>query len=443
MGCQINTLNVHIDRETIASFKASTKIVCYVLTIPLFLFFLIADSYYAPDHFKECVELRLLIVPLGTAAAETVRRSNSLKVIQYSLAGFAFVGGAIIATIIMITSGSESIYYAGLNLVMIGFTAFFPWQQNFLFLSIIAIYLPYYFGIYVTKSGASPTFIINSFFNLGTCLISSTFWYFKESFRISEIKARMALAEKNSALEDAMSEVNKARAELVHSERLAALGSLSAGIAHEINNALNYSAGSVPPLRIMITKLPENESKIKMLKFLNFVDEGLNVTVDIVKSLRNFSGSASAKIKSIDLKEIIQSVIRLTNHQLTNKIELKLEFEEGLKVTGSPVGLQQIITNLLINSVDAMMPKGGILKITTLSFEDKAKIIIQDQGTGIPDNIKDKIFDPFFTTKDPGKGTGIGLHVVKSEVEKHKGTIQVKSSMGIGTEFIIELPKEK
>jgi signal transduction histidine kinase len=244
---------------------------------------------------------------------------------------------------------------------------------------------------------------------------------------------------KTSALERTMTELKAAQAELVQSAKLASLGSLSAGIAHEINNSLNYVYGGLLPLeRIAKTSLPEGPRE-KALKLTGVMSEGLKLTFEIIKSLRNYTGLNQAKFADLSLGEVMNSVLTILKSRLGTRIETHVAVDPTLHLFGSVVGLNQVFMNLVTNAIDAM-PDKGVLTIAALSDGESVTVKVTDTGTGIPEDIRGKIFDPFFTTKSVGSGTGLGLHIVKKEIDRHNGKIQVTSSVGEGTTFIIQLP---
>jgi signal transduction histidine kinase len=244
---------------------------------------------------------------------------------------------------------------------------------------------------------------------------------------------------KTSALEKAMDELKTAQAELVQSAKLASLGSLSAGIAHEINNSLNYVYGGLLPLeKIVKTSLTEGPRE-KALKLTGVMGEGLKLTFEIIKSLRNYTGLNQAKFADLSLSEVMNSALTILKSRLNTRIETHISVDPTLHIFGSVVGLNQVFMNLITNAIDAM-PEKGVLTIDALSDGQNVTVKVTDTGTGIPADIRGKIFDPFFTTKGVGSGTGLGLHIVKKEIDRHKGKIQVSSIVGEGTTFVIQLP---
>lgn len=246
--------------------------------------------------------------------------------------------------------------------------------------------------------------------------------------------------EKTKHLEEAMSALKSTQAELVQSAKLASLGTVSAGIAHEINNSINYVNGAIVPLeRKVYSLIPESADKKMIEKLFAAIKEGTSLTVDIVKSLRSFTGLNQADHKEIKLVDSIKAIQTILKSKLKN-INFSVNIPDDCTIAGSLVGLNQIFMNLITNSIDALDKNEKNITINAYNQNGLINISIKDNGTGIPDQIIQKVFDPFFTTKEVGKGTGLGLHIVLKEVEKHKGKIKINSQVGVGTEFLITIP---
>ena len=263
--------------------------------------------------------------------------------------------------------------------------------------------------------------------------------YLERDDLVSNLQTKVE--EQTRHLSSALDQVKKSQAELVQSARLASLGTLSAGIAHEINNAINFVNGAVIPLERKVMKsIPEGDRVITE-KLFAAIKEGTHLTVEIVRSLRNFTGLNQAKVKDVNLKETLVSVLTILKSKMSH-IEIRAEISDSLVLNCYQVGLNQIFMNLISNAIDVMPASGG--KITVVAIEalpNNVEIRISDNGHGMSNSVKERIFDPFYTTKEVGKGTGLGLHIVQKEVERHAGTITVESEVNVGTTFVITLPK--
>jgi signal transduction histidine kinase len=264
--------------------------------------------------------------------------------------------------------------------------------------------------------------------------------YLRENLEQEVDRKTIELKNKTLDLENTMTVLKTTQAELVQTAKLASLGTLAAGIAHEINNSVNYVNGALVPLERIIDKnILDESSKNKSTKLMNVMKEGLNLTIEIIKSLRNYTGLNQAQFNDLNIAEVVNSVLTIQKNKISKNIEVKSDIGCDLKVYGSVVGINQILMNLVSNSIDAM-PDGGILTINAKQENNTVVIEVIDNGHGIPTDIQSKIFDPFFTTKPVGKGTGLGLHIVLNEINKHKGSIEVSSEVGKGTKFTLKLP---
>ncbi|MCX6328602.1 MAG: ATP-binding protein [Bacteroidia bacterium] len=272
----------------------------------------------------------------------------------------------------------------------------------------------------------------------------------------------------NKELRKTLEDLKQAQTQLVQSEKMASLGQLVAGIAHEINNPVNFISAGVDSLttnleeirqvldiyhKITADNVTEKLHEIENLKqkveykealreinkLIESIKNGTNRTTDIVRGLRTFSRLDEDILKMADLHEGLDSTLILLHNKYKNRIEVIKNYGDIPHIECYPGQLNQVFMNLLSNAVDAIDDKGSITISTSLS-DSLIKISIKDTGQGIPENIREKIFDPFFTTKGVGKGTGLGLSISQSIIEKHKGTMTYISEPGKGTEFIIVLP---
>jgi len=231
-----------------------------------------------------------------------------------------------------------------------------------------------------------------------------------------------------------ITEKNWIQEKLVTSEKMASIGILSAGIAHEINTPLT-GISSYCQLILENPKDPDNYDLIKRMQ------DQVNRANRIVRSLLDFSRQKGEQPTQVTVSHVIEESIHLLEHRLKNKhIALRLNLKDNRTITGFPTRLQQMFINLVINAIDAISQDEGIITIQTLPQEHLMQIMVRDTGLGIPAEYFKRIFDPFFTTKSEGQGTGLGLSIVFAIVKEHYGEIQVSESSEKGTTFLIELP---
>ncbi len=293
----------------------------------------------------------------------------------------------------------------------------------------------------------------------------------REQNNILEDKVRIRTDE----LELALRNLQNTQSQLVSQEKMASLGQLTAGIAHEINNPINFVSSNITPLKRDIKDImeivefyrsrgqiefsPETQKEAKELEeeleldyvldevdqLLKGMDDGARRTVEIVKGLRIFSRVDEQDVKKVDLHDGINSTIILLNSTMPSKIRIEREFGELPMVECLAGKINQVFMNIINNAVHALADhietiKDPKISIRTSATLDHIRIEIEDNGLGMPKHVKDKIFEPFFTTKAVGRGTGLGLSIVYSIIENHKGTLEVETEEGQGTTFIITLP---
>lgn len=262
------------------------------------------------------------------------------------------------------------------------------------------------------------------------------------------------MEKKSHELEQAMQELKKTQNHLIQSEKLASLGQLTAGVAHEINNPINFVSGNINPLRRNFSELIDQLEKApagisgeelnsliaETNQLLAGIEEGSRRTTEIVRGLRNFSRIGESEMKKASINEGIETTLLLLNNKLKHQsIRLIKNLGELPLISCFPGQLNQVFMNLLSNAADAL-GTGGTITITTSLEKQWVKISIKDSGKGMTEKVRQKIFDPFFTTKEVGQGTGLGLSISYGIVEKHHGKIDVITSPGEGAEFIILLP---
>ncbi len=274
--------------------------------------------------------------------------------------------------------------------------------------------------------------------------------------------------QKNRA-EEALKKLQEAQAQLVTAEKMASLGQLTSGVAHEINNPINYISSSIEGLRYILSDVKElileydmildkyNDPSYKTIKekldyedmipgfdeLTSNIKMGVDRTKEIVNSLRTFARSDDDSFSFLDISDSINSVLILLNKELKGRINIEKDYQVSEKIECLPGKVNQAFMNILVNAIQAIPEKGTIsirTETTALKNKEMAKIIFRDTGTGMPPETCKKIFEPFFTTKDVGQGTGLGMSITYGIVQRHKGHIEIDSAPGMGTSIIIYLP---
>lgn len=260
-------------------------------------------------------------------------------------------------------------------------------------------------------------------------------WAFERADLIHQNK--MLLRDLKKALDNRVKEIKTLRDKLVHSERLAAMGELVAGVAHEIKNPLMGILGFTDLLK---ESYANNEEVKQILSGLGFSVKHLQ---SVVKNFLSFSKNTKPTLVKMNVNKAVADALALTDHQLKGmkvKIEKKLSARLPL-IKGDHNQLVQVLTNMFVNAAHAMEPKnGGTLTVMTGLDQGRVLVKIHDTGIGISKELHEKIFQSFFTTKPKGKGTGLGLSISLGIIQRHCGTVQVQSEAGKGATFIISLP---
>jgi signal transduction histidine kinase len=276
----------------------------------------------------------------------------------------------------------------------------------------------------------------------------------------------IALQSANAELQSTIHQLKSAQSQLVQQEKMASLGQLVAGVAHELNNPIGAIYANLPILEEYMCDLVELVAELEQMSLddrqkqtlqhkleqidFEFVREDSSILInscknaalrvkDIVMSLRNFSRLDEAELKDVLLEEGLDSTLALLYHTIKNRIRIEKHYALQKPVRCRAGQINQVFMNLLSNAIQAI-PDKGVITVSTLCQGDSAVVIIQDTGTGMDAEILKRIFDPFFTTKKIGEGTGLGLSISYGIIEKHHGYISVTSKPGFGTCFTVSLP---
>ena len=278
----------------------------------------------------------------------------------------------------------------------------------------------------------------------------------------------------NAELQATLEELREAGVQLVQSERLAAVGELAAGVAHEINNPMNFATNALKTLRgyvedvcsvtqtiaaidwgnrdTLASRVRELEKLKERLEFddvadslselIEIVTQGLDRTHRLVGDLRDFASPGDGRRTQVDLARGLRTTAQLVGHALRAAgVELEMAVPEALPfVEGDARALNQVFLNLLKNAAEALHGRGGTVHVSARSEGDSVLVQVRDDGPGIPADLLPKLFAPFFSTKEAGRGTGLGLSISRRVVTDHGGTIEVSSQPGEGTTFVVTLP---
>ncbi|GAB4540647.1 MAG: ATP-binding protein [Thermodesulfovibrionia bacterium] len=250
---------------------------------------------------------------------------------------------------------------------------------------------------------------------------------------ISRDKELMSLSK---AFNTMLVELELRQRHLIQSEKLASLGTLLFGVAHELNNPLNNISTSCQILREELeTADPEFKKEL-----LSQIESETDRARDIVRSILDYSKTGTREV--VNISNLVREAIKFIKAEVPPKVELALEIPEDITVKADPQQLKQVFLNLIKNSIEAMDGEGKVT-ISAKHHHPHIEIRVTDTGKGMSQEVLSKIFDPFFTTKEGGKGYGLGLFVTQNIIKEHGGTIDVQSSPGHGTTFLIRLPERE
>jgi len=269
----------------------------------------------------------------------------------------------------------------------------------------------------------------------------------------------------------AQQKLKKAETQLIEINKMAALGQLTAGVAHEINNPVNFIYSGISSLRKNINALLSIVNQYDQLQtaedfiqqkpiileqkeqidydlvlediegLMNSIKNGATRTTEIVESLQVFSRKDKLKLQKTNIHKGLDATLHILQKEIKDKVVIEKNYDKKVgEIECFPGQLNQVFMNILVNAIQAI-PVKGVIVITTKNEQEQLIITIEDNGLGISKKILSRIFEPFFTTKAVGQGTGLGLSICYNIIDKHNGTIKVKSKEGEGTTFVITLPK--
>jgi len=279
--------------------------------------------------------------------------------------------------------------------------------------------------------------------------------FITKPFSMTELRARLnnliaahrlqqELSRQNQVLEATMEQLKDTEVQLVHSEKLASLGRMSAGLIHEINNPLNFAKTALYVLQKMIEASAINE-KEEFGEVLRDMHEGIDRIGSIISDLRAFTQPNVAQRETVSVLEVVNSALRLVSNERQDKVRIEKAIPDDQTIWANRNQVTQVLVNLLQNAVQALAKKSvsefpPTIWIRSAEDEGESLIMVQDNGEGIPQEHLYKIFDPFFTTKDVGEGMGLGLSICYRIMKQHGGRIHVQSEPGAFCQFTLYFP---
>jgi two-component system, NtrC family, sensor kinase len=263
-------------------------------------------------------------------------------------------------------------------------------------------------------------------------------------------ESRLALEQSHAELAHAYQNLAATQSQLVQSAKMASLGELVAGVAHEINNPLAFVQSHLHTARRSLGLIdagvrPSLDASAlqhweRAHNRLSEMSLGIERMTDLVVRLRTFSRLDEGEVKTVSVRECVESVLTISRHRLGERIRLLTEYGEPELIECYPGLLNQALMNLVSNAIDAI-EGDGVVTIRTGNSRGQYRISVADTGPGIPEALRHRVCEPFFTTKPPGQGTGLGLSITYSIVQKHRGTLDIEDNPGGGTLITISIPE--
>lgn len=424
------------------------------LLVPIFS---LLDLVVKPHFFWTFFAVRCVVILL-CLWIHVVMRTKFGKKHTFSIGAFlVFVVGSSISLMCHLDMGPTDPYYAGINLPLLGFGILYP---TLLFESIIIVslvWLSYFIpNVMILQPHEIPIFVNNNFFLLSTIIISVASTRFNFRYRMNQWQSHKRLHAANKKVKKHAHEleekVQERTQKLLQSERLAVVGQLAGGVAHDFNNHLTAIMGISD---LLLCTLDEKDPNKKDIESIRRVGQR---AANLIKQLLAFSRRQILMPKTICLNDSIHEIQKMLKRLIGEHIELIMHPDAELgNICADPVQIEQIIMNLAVNARDAM-PNGGKLIIETQNVTLDKKyssdvrlslpsgkyvlLALTDTGVGMSEETVQKIFEPFFTTKEQGKGTGLGLSTVYGIVKQSHGGVLVYSEMDQGTTFKVYLPRD-
>ncbi|WP_317205677.1 sensor histidine kinase [Janthinobacterium sp.] len=349
-----------------------------------------------------------------------------------------------IAAMIYRTEGANSIYYAGLNLAVFASAIALPfsmWQN----VALGALsYLSYALACYLHPGGFawSGPFAVNSLFLVFTAIASAVCAFYNEQARFMLFQLKAEVAEKNSQLERTNKSLSDIKGQMLQQEKMVALGTLAAGLLHEVNNPVNFCLMAID----VAIEVPEAQDNALLADCLKDAKEGMQRVQHIVSDLKTFAyrkSDAEAQGAHFLFEKALAAAIRLIGYELKD-VEVRCDLPPDTLVCGDEAAIVGVLINLLGNAVLALRQGGAApyrIGVAALWTGARLRVTVRDNGPGIAPQHLARVFEPFFTTREVGQGLGLGLSISYGVIERHGGALRAESVVGEWTQMSFDLPR--
>lgn len=394
-----------------------------------------------PDHLKEFFAARVLVSVLTLLVLLVILSERGKPHVRFLTFVWLALPQLMIGWMIAVTDGTDSIYFVGLQLAFFGGSMIIPVNHleglgYGLYTDIVYLLACYFYPAGIQDVGQ---FMTNLLFLSFAAIISAGAAYFTELGRMRMFSLQEQVATQNDALQKTNTTLAEVKGQLIQREKMAALGTLSAGLLHEVNNPVNYSLMAIN----MALMDPAAAHSADLKESLTDAREGMQRVQNIVSDLKTFAyqkpGDDSQRV--FLLEKAVQSALRLTSFELKG-VEVALALPQDTHVLGDEPALIGVLINLLSNAAQALFKAERAQPRIFINGEHRGSrlwLAVRDNGTGIaPENLG-RVMEPFFTTRDVGAGLGLGLSVSYGIIQRHGGLLSVASEFGAWTEFSFDL----
>ena len=414
-----------------------------IVSIVLVLMGLGLDYTLYRDAFTTLAPARFLVAGLTLGILWMLHSPRGLRWVRPLTLLWLALPQIMIAWMIWATDGVGSIYFVGLHLALYATGIILP----IAFLESLTFglftYALYAIACYLHPDGlqAFSQFAGISLFILFSATISSFCTYFNERGRYNMFALQRQVSEQNASLKEINATLSEVKGQLLQREKMAAIGTLSAGLLHELNNPVNYSLMAIN----MGLTSPATESDAMLKESLVDAREGMQRIQNIVTDLKTFAYQKPGQegLRLFLLENAVRSALRLAGHELKG-IEVEVDMPQDTHVMGDEPAIIGVLINLFSNAahaIQAAQRDKPRIEVRLAPCAQRLCVSVRDNGMGIAPENMERVFEPFFTTRDVGAGLGLGLSVSYGIVQRHGGTLAVESEPGSWTEFTFDLPR--
>lgn len=401
------------------------------------------DYFSYPERLLEFSLLRVLVVLLTLGILRLLFTEVGRQHVRSLTMLWLLLPQIMIAFMIYETDGAQSIYFVGLHLALYAVGIILPisFFEGIGFGVLTLLLYVAACALHPDAAGNTSRLVTNSLFILFSAGASAVCTWFNEKARLRLFQLQHEVSEKNASLRDINNTLAEVKGQLLQREKMAAIGTLSAGLLHELNNPVNYSLMAIN--MGLTCKGVEGDDMLK--ESLNDAREGMQRIQNIVTDLKTFAYQKPGQDsqRPFLLENAVRSAVRLAGYELKG-IDVPVELPQDTHVLGDEPAIIGVLINLLSNAahaVQAARREQPRIAVTVAQRGDRLSVSVRDNGSGIaPENLG-RVFEPFFTTRDVGAGLGLGLSVSYGIVQRHGGTLAVESEPGSWTEFTFDLPR--